>query len=261
MRKCVRSSHSGIPARIQLGAVALACTAGLASFKVHAEPADTLIVGAFSSVRPGTLPDGWRGLTFPAKNAHTMYTPVRDAEAGTVIEARAIASASGLTRKIELDPREWPTLRWRWKASRLVAGADMSRKDGDDYPVRIYVAFAYDPARLSFFERAWYAAARLLYGADPPQSALNYVWDARAPAGTIAPNAYTARVRMIVVESGSARLGEWIGYTRHVADDYRMAFGEDPPAIAGIAIMTDTDNTGESVTSWYGDIAFTRAPR
>jgi hypothetical protein len=28
--------------------------------------------------------------------------------------------------------------------------------------------------------------------------------------------------------------------------------------IKGVAIMTDTDNTGESATAYYGDIAFHR---
>jgi len=37
-------------------------------------------------------------------------------------------------------------------------------------------------------------------------------------------------------------------------EDYKQAFGKEPPMISGIAIMTDTDNTGESATAYYGDI-------
>jgi hypothetical protein len=257
--KCVRSSRPVAPALAHPGVVALLCVAGLAG--AAPPPDETLIVGAFSTTPPGKLPDGWRGLTFPAKNSHTMYTIIRDPELGNVIEAKAVASASGLTRPLEVDPRQWPFLRWRWKTSRLVANADLSRRDGDDFPLRIYVAFKADPGRLNLLERAWYAAAMLFYGSPPPQSGINYVWDGKAPAGTIAPNAYTSRVRMIVVESGAARLGQWVEYTRNIADDYRKAFGEEPPPIAGFAIMTDTDDTGDSVTSWYGDIALARAPR
>jgi head-tail adaptor len=72
--------------------------------------------------------------------------------------------------------------------------------------------------------------------------------------GTVVPNPYTDRVRMIVVESGTARAGRWIAYERDIVADYRAAFGEDPPPIAGVAIMTDTDNTGDTVEAWYGDI-------
>ncbi|MFO7713459.1 DUF3047 domain-containing protein [Desulfosarcina sp.] len=39
-------------------------------------------------------------------------------------------------------------------------------------------------------------------------------------------------------------------------EDYRNAFGSDPPAISGVAVMTDTDNTGELAVAFFGDIAF-----
>jgi hypothetical protein len=51
---------------------------------------------------------------------------------------------------------------------------------------------------------------------------------------------------MIVVEGGSTNLNTWITEERNVYEDYKRAFGEEPPMISGVAIMTDTDNTGES---------------
>ena len=39
-------------------------------------------------------------------------------------------------------------------------------------------------------------------------------------------------------------------------EDFRAAFGREPPALVGIAIMTDTDDTGESAVAFSGDIAF-----
>ena len=107
----------------------------------------------------------------------------------------------------------------------------------------------------------WYGALSLIYGEYQPHAGLNYVWDRKAPVGTVVPNAFTDRVRMFVVESGPARLGQWLDYERNILDDYRFAFREEPPAISGIAIMTDTDNTGESAIAWYGDIALKPAPR
>jgi len=53
-----------------------------------------------------------------------------------------------------------------------------------------------------------------------------------------------------------ARLNQWGNEERNVYEDYKKAFGEEPPMISGIAIMTDTDNTGESATAYYGDIVF-----
>jgi hypothetical protein len=72
------------------------------------------------------------------------------------------------------------------------------------------------------------------------------------------PNPYTDRVMMFVVESGSAKLNQWVNEERNVYEDYKKAFGEEPPMISGIAIMTDTDNTGEKATAYYGDILFKR---
>jgi len=216
------------------------------------------VIGNFASAAAGALPPEWQPLVFPHVATHTRYWPVPDPEFGQVIEARAEASASALARKVDLDPRRRPVLEWRWKIARLVEKSDPSRKEGDDYPARIYVSFAYDPARVSLLERAWYAAARLFYGEYPPQSGINYIWARDTPVGTIVPNAYTSRVRMIVVESGPAHVGTWRAYARDVVEDYRRAFGDDPPRISGVAIMTDTDDTRESAVAWYGDIALTR---
>lgn len=46
---------------------------------------------------------------------------------------------------------------------------------------------------------------------------------------------------------------------RNLYDDYRKVFGEAPPLVNGVAIMNDTDNTGETVTAYYGDIVFKKA--
>jgi hypothetical protein len=74
--------------------------------------------------------------------------------------------------------------------------------------------------------------------------------------GTIVPNPYTDRVKMIVVESGEAKLHQWVNEERNIYEDYKKAFGEEPPMISGVAIMTDTDNTGETAIAYYGDILF-----
>ena len=213
-----------------------------------------MIVGNFSGAPAGTLPQDWHAQNFPDIKLHTAYEAVPDPIHGQVVRASANASASALLRKLTLDAHEYPTLRWRWKADNLIAGGDVRRKDGDDYATRVYVSFAYDSARVSVLERARYGVARLLYGEYPPHAALNYIWDAKAPVGTLVANPNTARVQMFVVESGPARLHEWLSYERNILEDYRRAFGEEPPPISGIAIMTDADNTGESAVAYYGNV-------
>ncbi|TQV61529.1 MAG: DUF3047 domain-containing protein, partial [Halothiobacillaceae bacterium] len=115
------------------------------------------------------------------------------------------------------------------------------------------------PDTLGFGERLGYEAARLLYGSAPPLGALNYIWARAEKPGEIIPNAYTRRAMMIVVRSGQAKAGQWLVETRNVREDYRRAFGEEPPPISGVAIMTDTDDTGGKATAWYGDIVFHKA--
>jgi hypothetical protein len=61
---------------------------------------------------------------------------------------------------------------------------------------------------------------------------------------------------MVVVDSGAADLGRWVAHERDVAADYRRAFGEAPPAVKGVVVSTDTDNTGEAAEAYYGDVVF-----
>ncbi len=230
----------------------------LAPLTVYAQTEAVLEVGKFSTAAPGTeFPENWKPLTFPKIKRHTNYTLIREGDA-VVVKAVSEASSSGLTRDITIDPKEYPVLQWRWKVGNLLTTSDVTRKDGDDYPARLYITFAYDSSKVSFFEKTKYEAARLLYGQYPPLGALNYIWDTKAAKGTIVPNPYTSRAMMIVVESGAADVNRWITEERNVYEDYKAAFGEEPPMISGVAIMTDTDNTGEAATAFYGDIVFTK---
>ncbi len=216
-------------------------------------------VGHFSSVVPGkALPAGWQPLEFPKIPRHTRYELVRDGT-DVVVQATSDRSASGVVRPIRIDPRSHPIIAWRWKIQNVLEKADVRTKAGDDYPARLYVTFEYDPEKLGFLERAQFQAARMIYGKYPPTAAINYVWDGREEVGAIIPNAYSGRAKMIVVESGSAKAGRWVDEERNLLEDYRRALGEDPPMISAVAIMTDTDDTGEATTAWYGDIVLKEA--
>ena len=190
-----------------------------------------LAVGAFSRAAPGAaLPADWTPLTFPRIDRHTRYALVADPAAGTVVRADADASASGLVRKLDAPAAERPLLRWSWKVDKAIERGDVTRKEGDDYPARIYVSFRYAPERLSLIERAKYAAARVLYGEYPPHAGLNYIWDAKAAVGTTVPNPFTDRVRMIVVERGKSNLGQWRSYERDIVADYQRGIRRGPAA-------------------------------
>lgn len=211
----------------------------------------------FSALRAGAaLPPEYRAYAFGGQRKPTDYALVED-EGVTVLRARAEASASGILRALRVDTASLPLLAWRWKALRLPANGDLRTKSGDDFAARLYVTFDLPLAALSFEDRLGVRVARLLYGPDTPAAALCYVWATRASVGTMAPNAYTRRVRMVVVESGAANLGRWRAHERDVAADYRAAFGGEPPPVSGVVVSTDSDNTGESAEALYGDVAFT----
>jgi len=224
----------------------------------NAQPGDVIEVGKFSVEQVGNVPPaGWKPLTFKKIDRHTTYTLIKDGDT-VVVKAVAESSASGLVREIKINSKEYPVVQWRWKVRNILKKGDVRLKEGDDYPARIYVTFEYDSSKLGFFEKAKYEAVRLLYGQYPPIGAINYIWEGKLPQGMMIPNPYTNRVIMIVVESGETKLNQWVSEERNIYGDYKKAFDQEPPMISGVAIMTDTDNTGEKATAYYGDILFKR---
>ena len=201
------------------------------------------------------LPEWLEPVTVGGKAKPTEFALVED-DGRTVLRARARASASGLGRTLRVDPAAYPILAWRWKAANLPAHGDLRKKEGDDYALRLYVTFDLDPSVLSLGDRMRLSLARAIWGDRLPVAALCYVWDTRAEPGTIAPNAYTDRVRMVVADSGPGALGRWVAHERDVAADFKLAFGMPAPSVASVIVSADTDNTGESTESWFGDIEF-----
>lgn len=224
-----------------------------------AEP-EGITVGRFSAMAPNGDISEWAPLKFKKIKSHTSYTLVSQPHETTVLRADSRASASGLIKKVNLPAHAYPWITWRWKVGNILEKGDVSKKSGDDYAARLYITFAKDPDDLSFFERTKLAAIKLFYGEAPPAAALAYVWGNRSAVGSMHPNPYTHRVQMIVVESGPAHVNQWRSVRRNIVEDFRLAFGTDPPPITAIAVMTDTDNTGEAATAWYGDITLTRRP-
>lgn len=213
-------------------------------------------VGKFSTEKvENNIPSNWKPLTFKKIERHTTYSFVKD-EGTIVVKAVSESSASGLVREIKIDPKEYPIVQWRWKVENILKKGNVHEKDGDDYPARLYITFEYDSSKLSFFERVKFEAVKLLYGQYPPIAAINYIWESKAPVGAFVPNPYADRVMMIVVESGESRLNQWVNEERNLYEDFRKAFNDEPPMISGVAIMTDTDNTGEQAIAFYGDILF-----
>lgn len=225
---------------------------------LQAQSPETFPVGQFSIEKTGgKLPRGWQPLNFSGIKQHTDYSLVED-NGTAVIKAISHQSASGLSRAVSIDPVEYPVIQWHWKVNNVLQKGDVSHKNGDDYPARIYITFALDPDKASYLQRLKYKAAQLIKGKDVPYRAITYIWGSHSQAGTMIENPYTDHVMMFVVEAGDKKVQQWVTESRNVYEDYKKAFAEEPAMISGVAIMTDTDNTGESAVAWYGDIVFSK---
>jgi hypothetical protein len=227
----------------------------LLALAVHADTGPS--IAAFSTLEPAqALPAAWREVRLPRLRP-PEYALVRDG-AGTVLRVRSQSAAGSLAHAVDADLQSNPRLAWRWKIDRVVEAADLERKAGDDYAARVYVMFDVPLDELTFSARVKIRLARFLHGGDVPSAAICYVWDNRHAPGTMRASAYVESVRMVVVESGTARAGTWVAESRDLGADFRAAFPDlhraAPPRVIGVAVGNDTDQTGESVTAWFGDV-------
>jgi len=189
----------------------------------------TLSIGAFSQ---GDL-SGWEEQSFVG---NTRYELVQD-EQRQVLQADTVASASGLYFEREIDLSQTPYLNWSWKVDNVYSGNDEKTRQGDDYPARIFVVVS---GGLFFWKT----------------KAINYAWTSQLAAGSTWESAVTRNAVMLSLHSGNRESGQWLSEKRNIREDFRELFGEDVVTIHAIAIMSDSDNTGQRARAYYGDIYF-----
>jgi hypothetical protein len=238
---------------------ALALTSGCATRDFG--PAGTEVT-PFSTAKPATkFSGGWTLRQLSRLKRDTQYQLVKDASGVTVVEAKADHSASGLQKRLNIDPIANPYLQWRWRVPTVLSTADNTRRDKEDSPARVIITFEGDKRKFDFEDRAFAMKVKAMTGQDLPYATLMYIWGANAEQNEIIESAHTGRIKMIVVEAGMARTGAWLDYERNVVEDFERAFGEKPGRMRTIGVMTDTDNTGEKTVAYYGDMRFSKVPR
>ena len=193
--------------------------------------------------------DGWKPLTFPKIKRHSRYTIIKEQDE-SFLKAESNASASGIIYRKEFNVYDYPKVKWRWKIDNVYKKGNSEEKSGDDYPLRIYIIFKYEPEKASFGQRIRYGLAKKIYGEYPPHSSLNYIWANRRHTEKIFTSPYADEAKMIILEAGGEKAGKWVTEEADIIEDYKKAFGVPPPAIASIAIMNDSDDTGESSVSY-----------
>lgn len=190
---------------------------------------DNNIVGAFSQ---GDL-SGWEEESF---KGHTQYT-INESDTGKVLRASTNGKASGMFKEVNIDLDKTPWINWSWRVENIFKNNNERSKEGDDYAARIYMVVS---GGIFFWNTR----------------AINYVWSSHEPKNSHWPNAYADNAKMLAVRSGDEKLGQWVSEKRNAREDLKKLFGKDISRIDAIAIMVDGDNTGQSATSYFGDIFF-----
>jgi hypothetical protein len=234
------------PRRIPLAWLAACCLSLGANFPG---------VASACQARDFSFDKGWVHEPLSKLKRDTRYLLVQE-DGHTVLRAVADRSASAYVVHIQ-PPASVPTsLSWRWKTGALVPGADNRERSKEDAPLRVMVAFDGDLSTLPEKEQTRLKMAKSLSGQDVPFATLMYIWSDLVPPETIIASTHTSQVKMLVVASGTAGLGQWQSVRRNVVADYRRAYGAEPGAVLSISVMTDTDNTGEKAVGEYADIRF-----
>jgi hypothetical protein len=137
------------------------------------------------------------------------------------------------------DPEQYPVLTWRWRVERMPQRADISTRSGDDAAARLFVVFR--------------------DAADPSiKRKLDYVWDTTHAPGTIIPDPYSPdTMKAVVLESGSAKLGQWIPEKVNLVSDYQRAFGTKPGRVKTIAFASNSEETHSATVADFDDLQIT----
>jgi hypothetical protein len=221
-----------------------------------AEPVPALT--PFSAATGSKLPAPWRVVGLPGSSKPLTRFDLVQVDGRTVLRVLADHSYANLEHDLPdvVVPRG-TQLRWRWRLEQPLPEADLRRRETDDTALKVCLLFNAPVENLGTLERGLLGVARALSGENLPAATLCYVWDNTLPVGTVLNNVFTARIRMIVADSGSKALGHWVSHQQDVAADFGRAFGHELPTLPplqGVAVGADADNTGGHSVGYVGDV-------
>lgn len=219
------------------------------------------VLTPFSTYRPGALPAPWRVVGLPGNKAPLAQVEITAADGAAVLTLATDKSYGSAVHDLPRMALGADTLlRWRWKVAQPLAGADLRTKAGDDVALKVCALFDLPLDALPLAQRTLMRIARAVSGEPLPAASLCYVWDATLPMGTLLPNAFSDRVRYLVVNGHETPPGRWVSAARPLSKDFLLAFGKEtssvPPLVA-IAVGADADNTGGRSLGYVGDVTLT----
>jgi len=158
-------------------------------------------------------------------------------EKGNYIKAEANAAGSGLGKKIKIDLKKTPFLNITWKVEKDLVGIDESSKKGHDYAARVFVIKKTGMTALS-------------------NKAINYVFSSNNNIGENWRSPYTKQSIDYILSTTKDNFNKWVTVKVNVKDHFKKFHNLDVNVLNGIALMSDTDNSGLSAVSYYQNIYF-----
>lgn len=203
----------------------------LTAVGTHAAAEECIVIDDFATAKVSEFPADWK----VRKDAGKQIYTAADEGGRRFLHAHAKDQGIQAARQYEWDVSRYPVLAWSWRPIEFPAGAD--EKDGrNDSVLAVYFMVPYSSIR--------------------GPKAVKYIWSERVPVGTrLSSNGGLTQVR--VQRSGTAGRGQWVDERVNVRDDWLAYFEEKAvPKPAGIAVLTDSDDTASSA---QGDYAKFRA--
>lgn len=205
-----------------------------------------------------SAPAPWRSAGLPdQKKPYTAFSLVT-VDGRRALRIDADRSYGNLLHPLRVEASAVKALSWRWQVERLNEQADLRQRSGDDTTVKVCALFDMPFDKVPFLERQVLGVARSMTSDLVPTATVCYVWDDKLPVGTELPNPFSKRLRYVVLESGSARVGEWVAERRDVVADFLRLFGSEngseAPALIGVAVGADADNTRQRSVAHVADL-------
>jgi len=190
-------------------------------------------------------PAPWHFVGLPGQTKPKTRFSVVELDGRKALRVEAEESYGNLVHPVRLTGAS-TTLSWQWRVDVPIAKADLREKQGDDTAIKVCVSFDMPMEQVPFIDRQLLKVGQAKADEPLPTATVCYVWDTVLPIGTELDNAFTRRMRYIVLESGPAKLRQWKSEKRNVSADFFKLFGaESPkvPPIIAVNIGADADNT------------------
>jgi hypothetical protein len=217
---------------------------------MHGSAASLALAAALLSplVEGGKLHPGWRVVTLPQQSKPVTQYTAETIDGREAVRVQAQASYGNLVHEpAPAEPAHY--LSWAWRLQQGNPAADLRTKAGDDAAIKVCLSFDLPLEQVPFMDRQVLRWARARVAEPLPAATLCWVWAGAEAKGSLLPNAFTRRLRYIVLRNEQDATSTWLEERRDVAADFRRAFGDEattvPPVIA-VIVAGDADNTGAS---------------